>query len=86
MPSITKAEYQGLKDRIRLLELKVEHEAGLNKMLSKVWKDEIVEAEKWKRYYDAVREIFKVEEAVEIPGCFNPTESIEYIVKKQEEV
>jgi hypothetical protein len=86
MPSITKAEYQGLKDRIRLLELKVEHEAGLNKMLSKVWKDEIVEAEKWKRYYDAVRETFKAEEVVEIPGCFSPMESIEYIVKKQEEV
>jgi hypothetical protein len=55
-------------------------------MLSKVWKDEIVEAEKWKRYYDAVRETFKAEEVVEIPGCFSPMESIEYIVKKQEEV
>ena len=86
MPSITKAEYQGLKDRIRLLELKIEYEREIGKSLLCMLHEQRDESDKWKRYYDAVREIFKVEEAVEIPGCFNPTESIEYIVKKQEEV
>jgi hypothetical protein len=33
---------------------------------------------------DAVRETFKVEETVEIPGCFSPMDTVKYIVERQE--
>ena len=43
------------------------------------------EAKRWKRYYNAAIKVFKVDEYVELPGCFNPMGSIEYVVKQQEE-
>jgi len=42
------------------------------------------EAKRWKRYYEAAIKTFKITEYVEMPGCFNPMESIEYVVKLQE--
>lgn len=42
------------------------------------------EMKHWKRYYQAAVKTFKIEEYVEMPGCFNPMESIEYVLKQQE--
>jgi|ERR1700733_449004 len=86
MPNIKKAEYDGLKNQIYLLELRLKSEKYYSEILLKAYKEEIAESAKWKRYYDAVRETFKVEEHLEIPGCFSPMDTIEYIVKKQKEV
>ena len=86
MPSITKAEYEGLKRRISQLEDLFQTEHVIAEYLLKSLNEQREETAKWKRYYDAVRETFKAEETVEIPGCFNPADTIEYIVKKQTEV
>lgn len=39
----------------------------------------------WERYFKAASRVFKIDEYVEMPGCFNPMESIEYIAKRQAE-
>jgi hypothetical protein len=85
MPNIKKAEHDGLKDLIRLLELKLSSEKLFNEDLIRALRDQQHETEKWKRYYDAVRETFRVEEDIQIPGCFSPMDTVKYIVKKQEE-
>jgi hypothetical protein len=79
MPNIKKAEYESLKSRIALLEDEVIR-------WEVCWEIQKQKADTWKRYYDAFIEVFKVEETVDIPGCFNPMDAIEYIVKMQTEV
>lgn len=79
MPSIKKAEYEGLK-------LKVQLWKEISNHLGEALEAQTSEAKKWKRYYEAVRETLQVEAFLEIPGCFNPMDAVEYLVKKQEEV
>lgn len=84
MPNIKKAEYDNLKMDIKMLELLL---LDAKNTIDGLQRDFITvqhAAEKWKRYYDAVRETFKVDEEVQIPGCFSPMDTVKFIVEQQE--
>lgn len=71
---------------ISLLNMRLDIEKLNNEQLMKAFRNQMEEAEKWKRHYDAACETFKIEEEIQIPGCFSPMDTIKYIVKKQKEV
>jgi transposase len=75
--------HQSRQDETRFLELKLSNEKLINESLLKAIRNQQHEVEKWKRFYDAVRETFKVDEIVEIPGCFSLTDSVKFILLKQ---
>jgi hypothetical protein len=71
--------------QLKLHEADIQIEKFNYKFVFKALCDQTWETERWKRYYQAAIKTFKVQEYVEMPGCFNPMESIEYVVKQQEE-
>jgi hypothetical protein len=66
-------------------EIEIRIEKMNNEQVYRALRDSQWETAKWKRYFDAAMRVFGVKEYVEMPGCFNPMESIEYIAKQQEE-
>ena len=81
MPSIKQEEYNRLRACQQDLEIA---EYTIRDLLHEVQIQARV-TEKWKRYYLAVREALKVEEEIEIPGCFSLMDTVQYIVERQEE-
>ena len=78
-------ETHRLVKKVRLLEANIEIEKLNYEFVFKALGNQVWETERWKRYYQAAIKTFKINEYVEMPGCFNPMESIEYIAKRQEE-
>ena len=75
-----------LTHELDLFQARLKSSEGYRDNIFTSLQDQMREAEKWKRYYDAVRETFKVEEEVEIPGCFSTTDSVQYIVERQRQI
>jgi hypothetical protein len=71
--------------QLGLYEISLRHEKIYLEQVQKSLRDQQWETERWKRYYEAAIKTFKIQEYVEMPGCFNPMESIEYIAKQQEQ-
>lgn len=92
MPYVKKAEFDRLK---RVCKEEFGHTVEIACLKEKMNRDRLYfvmtlrdvqwSEARWKRYYQAAIKTFKIQEYVEMPGCFNPMESIEYIAKQQEE-
>lgn len=72
-----------LRMKNELLQQTIESYKSNKEILYKMCEDMEWEIERWERYYQAAIKTFKITEYVEMPGCFNPMESIEYIAKRQ---
>lgn len=88
MPYVKKAEYEKLKVLItKNADLEKEKNSHKINYLHAVMslRDAQWSEKRWKRYYDAAMKVFNIKEYIPMPGCFNPMESIEYVVKQQKQ-